>query len=305
MLDAKKDLKTHHYKCESKCGRKARLSTIGFRTFKALTAPHTCVLTHHHIYSLMHWYLRQVAPSTLHLTTTQVVARALLHLNKGHLQEVGPAHLLHRYLNDIRYTMTSEGVSATTMDTLVLTEEQRMDIKNTVKFCLHDDGPTHTERIIIFATEQDLLNLLSCDTWLADGTFSSCPKIFNQLWNIHGQVGNLVLPLVFCFLPNKKGTTYTRALLILKEKLDRLLPSQEHPPKETRGRKKKAPEPSQEDEDSTATIHIPPQPYHTNLVVDFEQAQAKAFMEVFGSHPMAASSITANACTGICRSTRI
>ena len=110
--------------------------------------------------------------------------------------------------------------------------------------------------------------------------------MFNQLWNIHGQVGNLVLPLVFCFLPNKKGTTYTRALLILKEKLDRLLPTQEHPPKETRGRKKKAPEPSQEEEATTATIHIPPQPYHTNLVVDFEQAQAKAFMEVFGSHPM-------------------
>ena len=34
------------------------------------------------------------------------------------------------------------------------------------------------------------------------------------------------------------------------------------------------------------TQHIPPQPYHTYLVVDFEQAQAKSFMDVFGSHPM-------------------
>ena len=166
-------------------------------------------------------------------------------------------------------------------------------------------GHFHKERTIIFATEQDLLNLLSCDTWLADGTFSSCPKMFNQLWNIHGQVGNLVLPLVFCFLPNKKGTTYTRALLILKEKLDRLLPTQEHPPKETRGRKKKAPEPSQEDEATTTGQLVPPEPYHKNVVVDFEQARLRPSFMSLEATQWAASSTIFSACTGNFRSLRI
>ncbi|KAJ9066737.1 hypothetical protein DSO57_1006664 [Entomophthora muscae] len=35
----------------------------------------------------------------------------------------------------------------------------------------------------------------SYKTWLADGTFSTCSKLFSQLWNIHGQVCNLVLSL--------------------------------------------------------------------------------------------------------------
>ncbi|KAJ9077400.1 hypothetical protein DSO57_1017024 [Entomophthora muscae] len=57
--------------------------------------------------------------------------------------------------------------------------------------------------------------------------------------NIHRQVGNLVLPLVFYFLPNKKQNTYLCALTILKTKLDEIFSTLEEEHKETRVQKKK------------------------------------------------------------------
>lgn len=43
-----------------------------------------------------------------------------------------------------------------------------------------------SNRIIIFATTAALAFLATCDTWFMDGTFSSAPVLFEQLYSIHG-----------------------------------------------------------------------------------------------------------------------
>ena len=75
---------------------------------------------------------------------------------------------------------------------------------------------------------------MRCNTWLADATFSTCLKIFSQLWNIHGKIGDTVIPFAFFFLPNKEERTYVRALTILKERLDEVYEGMDKEPEKRR-----------------------------------------------------------------------
>ncbi|KAG0438116.1 hypothetical protein DMUE_3291 [Dictyocoela muelleri] len=45
-------------------------------------------------------------------------------------------------------------------------------------FYLYDSGINSQDRVIIFGTETNILHLCSCDIWIADGTFRSCPSNF-------------------------------------------------------------------------------------------------------------------------------
>ncbi|KAJ9086362.1 hypothetical protein DSO57_1039607 [Entomophthora muscae] len=227
----------HHFKCDN-IGCPARLTTYGFTRFKDLTVNHDCAELFDPLYQLICWFLCQVIPTTKDQTATEVVNNAPLNLNDTQLATVGDASKLQRYFTDQRYALSTEGVSANSIDQLIITGKQKLS-HHEERFLLHDDDQHAPECIICFATSQDLHNLLKCKTWLADGIFSTCPKLISQLWNIHGQVRNLVLPLVFFFLPNKKQETYVWALTILKAKLDEILPTIEEEPKETRRCKKK------------------------------------------------------------------
>ncbi|KAJ9080718.1 hypothetical protein DSO57_1021999 [Entomophthora muscae] len=91
------------------------------------------------------------------------------------------------------------------------------------------------------------VELLKCRAWLLNSTFPTFLRLFSQLWNIHRQIGSLVLYLVYYFLPEKNQDTYICALTILKNKLHEVLPIIEEEPMETRGRKKKTPS---QDEDT-------------------------------------------------------
>ena len=49
-------------------------------------------------------------------------------------------------------------------------------------FLMTDTGPEDPNRIIVLASRTDVARLASCDVWLCDGTFRSCPELFYQLW---------------------------------------------------------------------------------------------------------------------------
>jgi hypothetical protein len=55
-----------------------------------------------------------------------------------------------------------------------------------------------------------------CNRWYADGTFKSSPKLFCQLYTIHGVQYNNVIPTVFALVPNKSEAAYIRLLEALK-----------------------------------------------------------------------------------------
>ena len=56
-------------------------------------------------------------------------------------------------------------------------------------------------------------NLSLCQIWLVDGTFKSCPKLFSQLYTIHGCTNDgWTFPAAYCLLRSKSAVTYTKML---------------------------------------------------------------------------------------------
>ena len=66
-------------------------------------------------------------------------------------------------------------------------------------FFLHDDGDSN--KILIFGTQENLLKLSELDTIYVDGTFSTCPSLFRQLFTINGFVDGQQFPLPFLSMP--------------------------------------------------------------------------------------------------------
>lgn len=97
------------------------------------------------------------------------------------------------------------------LDDLVIPEDYKLTIDGK-PFLLFDsfDRNTGKPRILIFSTTENLGMMNDCDRRYVyvDGTFSSSPTIFYQLYTIHGIKYSNVLPSVFALLPNKTEETY-------------------------------------------------------------------------------------------------
>lgn len=65
-----------------------------------------------------------------------------------------------------------------------------------------------SEKIILLGTESSLKLLSEANCWLIDGTFEVVPSIMRQLFSIHGQIGNEIVPLIFCIMSSKSTEAY-------------------------------------------------------------------------------------------------
>ena len=81
------------------------------------------------------------------------------------------------------------------------------------EFLHYDSGSHDPERLLIFARPSNLGVLDFSERWYCDGTFSTSPDVFYQVYTIHGEVSltnTYIIPLVYALLPNKKQETYSR-----------------------------------------------------------------------------------------------
>lgn len=67
-----------------------------------------------------------------------------------------------------------------------------------------------------FATLENLKLMCSSDKIFLDGTFKANPRMFKQLYTIHGKYCGQIFPLIFCLLPDKSQATYQRLFTNLK-----------------------------------------------------------------------------------------
>jgi hypothetical protein len=75
-------------------------------------------------------------------------------------------------------------------------------------FLLYDNGTDATERLLIFSTEEHLHLLGRSETLFMDGTFDVAPKIFAQLYVVHGQVGVSTCPLLYALMERQTQSSY-------------------------------------------------------------------------------------------------
>lgn len=95
-----------------------------------------------------------------------------------------------------------ELVSRTRMDPELKADPKKLsDLELTDKFCKTDSGESFLlfdsgtvvnenkseKRLIIFGTKTNLKFLVECNELFMDGTFTITPKLFNQMYTIHGK----------------------------------------------------------------------------------------------------------------------
>ncbi|XP_054715332.1 uncharacterized protein LOC129224808 [Uloborus diversus] len=74
-----------------------------------------------------------------------------------------------------------------------------------------------TELYKVFCSEEDLEKLCQSDSIHMDGTFKIVPKLFSQLYTIHGSYLRKIFPLAFCLIGSKSKETYIELFSAIKE----------------------------------------------------------------------------------------
>lgn len=86
--------------------------------------------------------------------------------------------------------------------------EEWTQTKDGRPFLLANDG--EEDKILIFGTAQNLRHLCSANEIYMDGTFKSAPEMFRQLYSIHVEIMDSMVPVVYALLPKKDKVSYTR-----------------------------------------------------------------------------------------------
>ncbi|XP_071083866.1 uncharacterized protein [Haliotis cracherodii] len=89
------------------------------------------------------------------------------------------------------------------------------------RFLLFADG--EEDKMLVFATDDQLRVLQSASIVYTDGTFCACPHLWNQLYILHARKGSITYPLVYALMPDRRTTTYQRLFAQLKVHIQHLL----------------------------------------------------------------------------------
>lgn len=89
-------------------------------------------------------------------------------------------------------------------------------------FLLHDNGIGSDERVIVFATRNNLRYLCEADTWFVDGNFAMAPRHFAQVYVLLAKHGELHIPVVYAVLQRKTQTSYEIFFTIIRDKCQEL-----------------------------------------------------------------------------------
>jgi len=175
-------------------------------------------------------------------STHAVVAKICQDITSGVSSVLPSISSLKSNARRYRVCLETSPSNPSSLENLIISEKFLLTLDEK-PFMLYDSGKEDSQRLLIFSTKTNLELLATCDHWYADGTFSSSPPLFSQIYTIHGMKFSTCIPLVYALLPDKTQTTYTKFLTVLKVLNSSLKP--------------------------------------TTLMIDFEQAVQKSASEVF------------------------
>ena len=72
------------------------------------------------------------------------------------------------------------------------------------------------DRLIIFATQQNLRYLCGAETIFMDGTFQISPAMFLQVYTLHVMIMGTMVPVCICLLHAKDIPTYRRMFDLIR-----------------------------------------------------------------------------------------
>ena len=147
-------------------------------------------------------------------TPTQLMANAVASLEPGTSASLPPVRSLKRTVRRIR----SKDVPATprTLAQLRIPDRYKSSVSGG-PFLQHDSGPKDgNQRFLIFGTESSLRAMSRSSVWLMDGTFSVASALIYQLYTFSYLNDGASYVALYCLLPSKTLTLYTRVLEAIK-----------------------------------------------------------------------------------------
>ena len=151
--------------------------------------------------------------------TRNVVARSLNTLLQDAAAEMLSVDAMRQSVHHRRHLTRATPTAPTSLNSLLIPDAFKQ-MTNGRRFLLHDCG-AGADRIIIYATEANLEEMVDSRHWFMDGIFKTMPLLFAQVYMIHILKQGHTIPLVFA--SDKTAATYERLfhfLLANKPELD-------------------------------------------------------------------------------------
>lgn len=174
-------------RCSQSCKSKliGKKNADGTYTYTQKGAPHTHVVDARDVLVKERIKEAKETAKKSNKTTREIFAQSLNGLGEEIVAKMPKAATFGKLIRNERKGNNNYPKSPKSLEELIMP-----DIRTTTdeEFVLYDSGPAPKERLIVFATKQALDFLRTCDTLHMDGTVSSAPALFDQVYTIHGAI---------------------------------------------------------------------------------------------------------------------
>lgn len=166
--------------------------------------------------------MKHTAVST-ELSPIEIIRSESGELTEPTIAKLPAVRSMQRSLRSARNRTLQTPPEPTTLANLALPDDLLETKQGSV--LLYDSGSRAGKRRIVIFARHDHQELLSASQQIhMDESFHAAPNITFQLFTMHAKIQDRVLPLVYCLLPDKKVTTYRRALVQVKTALPEFNP---------------------------------------------------------------------------------
>lgn len=157
----------------------------GTYTYTQKGAPHTHVVDVRDVLVKERMKEAKQIAKTTNKPNREILAQSLNGLTEEVVAKMPKASTFAKIMRNQRQGINDYPKSPISLEELVLPDIRTTTNEN---FVLYDSGQHPTDRIIIFTKKQAMDFLGSCETLHMDGTVSSAPALFNQVYTIHGLI---------------------------------------------------------------------------------------------------------------------
>lgn len=205
--------------CKTKLiGKKTENGTIEYKT---KGAEHTHILDPRDVEIKNRMKAAKQSAEATKKTTREVYADALTGVPKEVIGQMPSTSTFSKTVR--RQRKHNYPTAPTSLKELVLPEIITSDGEN---FVFYDNGPDAPDRLIVFGTQTAIDFMATCPILFMDGTFSTSPPLFEQLYVIHGSRDGWRAPLLYALCAKKTTQIYVKLLEQIKLKLPDYSPEQ-------------------------------------------------------------------------------
>lgn len=163
--------------------------------------------------------INQIMKGSKRGNTRQIALDAMAELTEEEKISLGEMESIKRRIR--RYRSAGRPRDPSLLQELKIEDEWALTIgPNPQPFFIFDNGINARHRILIFGSEEGFRHLCHSDKWFMDGTFSTAPKLFEQLYIIRAPLGESAVSCIYALLTGKSQEIYEEMLQAILNKRD-------------------------------------------------------------------------------------